>query len=223
MVSVPLRLREGSISTAIGFADAKKETATRYATKLVALFTVLAFGAAVMAADSTPAATDKPAEKHKVLHGVVKKIDGTSITVAVGKGEEAKEVVITTDDKTEFTVDHKAGKLEDVKVGELVAVGPAEGTAHHIDVNTTHKEGNRHDILHGIVKKVDGNAITVEMGAGDTAKEVVVQTDEKTKFTVDHADGKLADVKEGELVAIGPATGVAHRVDVNTTHKKGTD
>jgi ribosomal protein L21E len=192
----------------------------RYATSLLALVAFVSLSATAFAADE-PA---KGAERHNVLHGIVKKVDGKSITVEVGKGDAAKEVVVQTDDTTMFTVDHKPAKLEDIKAGELVAVGPAEGVAHHVDLNTTHKEaGARQGLVHGIVKKVDGNAITVAIGTGDNEKDVVVQTDDKTKFTVDHNPAKIDDVKEGELIAITPAEGVAHHVDLNTTHKKGSD
>jgi ribosomal protein L21E len=191
----------------------------RYATSLLALVAFVSLSATAFAADE-PA---KGAERHNVLHGIVKKVDGKSITVEVGKGEKAKEVVVETDDSTTFTVDHNPAKLDDIKVGELIAVGPAEGVAHHVDLNTSHKDGAHHSLVHGIVKKVDGNAITVAIGTGDTEKDVVVQTDDKTKFTVDHNPAKIGDVKEGELVAITPAEGVAHHVDLNTTHKKGSD
>jgi ribosomal protein L21E len=191
----------------------------RYATSLLALVAFLALSATAFAADEPV----KGGEKHLVLHGIVKKVDGKSITVEIGKGDAAKEVVVETDDNTTFTVDHSPAKLEDVKVGALVAIGPAEGVAQHVDVNTTHKNAIRHSLLHGIVKKVDGTAITVSIGTGDAEKDVVVQTDDKTKFTVDHNLAKLEDVKEGELVAIAPAEGVAHHIDVNTTHKKGAN
>jgi len=192
----------------------------RYATKFLALAALLAFVPSVMAADAPTA--DKPAEKHNVLHGKITKIDGMSITVSMGRGEKAKEVVVTTDDKTVFTIDHQPAKLEDLKVGELAAIGPTEGTAHHVDINTTHKDSG-HALAHGVVTKVDGKAITITVGKGDKAKEMVVQTDDKTVFTVDHAAATLADVKEGELVAIAPAEGVAQHIDLNTTHKKPTD
>ena len=184
----------------------------------VALLALLALAIPSYAADPTPTtAPAASAERHKVLHGMVKKIDGTSITVAFGKGDSAKEVVVVTDDKTEYTLDHQPAKFEDIKVGELVAVAPAEGVAHHIDVNTTHKEP--HALLHGIVSKVDGNNITVTIGKGDKSKEIVVETDDKTTFTVDHEPGKLADLTVGELVAVAPAKGVAQHIDLNTTHK----
>jgi ribosomal protein L21E len=181
---------------------------------------LLALALAIPSFAADPAPTTAPAataERHKVLHGMVKKIDEKSITVAFGKGDNAKEVVVETDDKTEYTLDHQPAKFEDVKVGELVAVAPAEGVAHHIDVNTTHKEP--HALLHGIVSKVDGSSITVTIGKGDKAKEVVVETDDKTTFTVDHEPAKLADLKVGELVAVAPAKGVAQHIDLNTTHK----
>ena len=151
------------------------------------------------------------------MHGTVKKVDGKAITVTTGKGDKAKEVVVETDDSTKFTIDHEPAKLADIKEGEIVAVTPSEGVAHHVDVNTQHKD-KKHAVVHGIVKKVDGKAITVTVGTGE-AKDVVVETDDTTKFTVDHEPAKLEDIKAGELIAATPAEGVAHHVDLNTSHK----
>jgi hypothetical protein len=81
----------------------------------------------------------------------------------------------------------------------------------------------RHPALHGIVKKVAGAAITVSVGTGDAEKNVVVQTDDKTKFTVDQNLAKLEDVKAGDSVVIAPAEGVARHIEVNTAPKKGPD
>jgi len=198
----------------------------RYLSRSVALVAFLVLATTSFAADpSAPpaAAAQTPAERHNILHGVVKSVDGKSITVAVGRDENAKEIVVVTDDNTRFTIDHEPGTLDNVKVGEVIAVGPDQGVAHHVDINTTHKEGDRHNVLHGIVRKVDGKTITVEIGKGDRAKEVTVETDASTKFTVDHEPAKLEDVKEGELIAVGPASGVAHHVDLNTSHKGSAD
>jgi hypothetical protein len=109
----------------------------RYGTSLLALVAFVLLSATAFAADPADA---KGGDRHHLLHGVVKKVDGKAITVEIGKGEKAKEVVVETDDQTKFTVDHQPAKLEDVKEGELVAVSPPEGVAHHVDLNTSHKD-----------------------------------------------------------------------------------
>jgi len=187
-----------------------------FATKLFALVALLAMAPIVMSADAPTG--DKPAPRHKVLHGKIVKVEDTSITLSIGKGDKAREVVVSTDDKTEFTIDHEPAKLADLKVGEIAAIVPAEGVAHHVDINTTHRDSG-HALLHGKVEKVDGTTITLKVGEGDNAKEVVVETNDKTVFTLNHAKGTLADVKEGELIAVAPHEGVAQHVDVNTTHR----
>ena len=102
-------------------------------------FALMFLVSVVTAAEPTtnPAAGNGGA-RHKLLHGIVKKVDGKTITLSIGKGDAAKEVEVVTDDATEFTLDHKPAKLEDVKEGEVAAVAPAEGVAHHVDVNTAH-------------------------------------------------------------------------------------
>jgi len=70
--------------------------------------------------------------KPTTLKGVVVKVDGAKVTVKTGKGDEAKDVVVTTDDDTKVTIDKKEAKVADLKEGMRVIVTPAEGTAKKI-------------------------------------------------------------------------------------------
>ncbi|MCY2932004.1 MAG: hypothetical protein NTV86_21420 [Planctomycetota bacterium] len=81
--------------------------------------------------------------------------------------------------------------------------------------------------LKGRIVKVDGANVTVKTGHGDTAKEVVVVTDDKTVVTIDGAAKTVADLKEKMRVVVTPATGTATKIEAKTPgagggHKGGT-
>jgi len=91
---------------------------------------MLGFATHAFAADP-PAAQKKADEKKaKNVRGEVVKIDGSKVTIKA----KDKEIVVTTDDKTQVTIEGNAGKLADLKVGQKVVVTPAEGTATKISV-----------------------------------------------------------------------------------------
>ena len=55
--------------------------------------------------------------------------------------------------------------------------------------------------IHGkIVSVSDDGKITVKMGRGDTATEVVVTTDASTKVTLDDKDAKVSDLKKDMFI-----------------------
>ena len=83
------------------------------------------------AADPAPAPAQKDAKKEKAVRGEVVKVDGNKLTI---KGKDNKEIVVTTDDKTEVNIEGNPGKLADLKPGQRVVVTPAEGTATKISV-----------------------------------------------------------------------------------------
>ena len=97
---------------------------------LVQVFAVLAVMAFVGAgyAKEKAAGEKKPA----VLRGEVVRVDGTNLTVKVGK--EAKEVTVATDDKTVVVIEGNTAKLSELKAGQKVVVTPAHGTATRIEV-----------------------------------------------------------------------------------------
>ena len=68
----------------------------------------------------------------KGLEGAVVKVDGKNVVVKAGRGDEAKEVTVVTDEKTKVYVGDKAGKLEDLKADMRVTVIPETGTAQKI-------------------------------------------------------------------------------------------
>ena len=108
----------------------------RHASKYLAALVALALISAVANGADKSAATTKPA----LLHGHITKIDGKSITLTIGRGAKAHEITVVTDENTHFSIDHEPCNLEDLKEGELAAVTPMEGTAQHVDINTTHKD-----------------------------------------------------------------------------------
>ncbi len=60
-------------------------------------------------------------EKH--LKGVITKVEGTSLTLAVAKGPA---VVVMTDEKTEFTRADAKARLEDVTAGDKAVIHAKE-------------------------------------------------------------------------------------------------
>jgi hypothetical protein len=87
---------------------------------LVALFGLVVAPAIAQAAD---------------LSGTVKSVDAAKKS-AVVTGADGKEHTVTWDDKTEVTVDGKAGKAGDVKAGAKVKVTHEGGKASKIAVTT---------------------------------------------------------------------------------------
>ena len=94
---------------------------------------VMGFVSRAYAAD--PPAPEKKADdkKAKNVRGEVVKVEGNKVTIKA----KDKEIVITTDDKTQVTIEGTAGKVADLKVGQKVVVTPAEGTATKISVPKT--------------------------------------------------------------------------------------
>ena len=68
--------------------------------------------------------------------------------------------------------------------------------------------------LKGSVVKVDGTKLVISAGKKTDAKEVTVETDDKTVVTVEGQPAKLADLKPGQKVVIMPETGTAQTIDV---------
>ena len=102
--------------------------------KLFALVALLGVAGMVMAQP-----TSRPGTRGaRGVFGKVVKIDGMKITASqmARPGTEAKEVVITTDEKTTFKVDDKDAKLADVKVDMYVRAMPAEGVATEVTATT---------------------------------------------------------------------------------------
>jgi outer membrane lipoprotein-sorting protein len=83
-------------------------------------------------------------------------------------------------------------------------------TAANITTKPAHKG------LRGKIVKVDGVNVTVKTGRGETAKEVVVATDDKTVVTVDEKAATVADLKEGMYVKVTPAEGTATEIKAMT-------
>jgi ribosomal protein L21E len=145
------------------------------------------------------------------IFGTIVKVDGKNVIVKTGRGDQAKEVTVATDDKTEFVVDAEAGKLEDLKAEMRVFITPATGTATKV---TATSKG-----LTGTIVKVDGKNVVVKTGRGEDAKEVTVVTDEKTKVFVDDKPAKLDDLKADMRVTVLPETGTATKILANAARR----
>src|SRR4051812_21055432 len=91
---------------------------------------VMGFVTRSYAAD--PPAADKKADEKKAknVRGEVVKVEGNKVTIKA----KDKEIVVTTDDKTEVMIEGTAAKVADLKAGQKVVVTPAEGTATKISV-----------------------------------------------------------------------------------------
>jgi hypothetical protein len=74
--------------------------------------------------------------------------------------------------------------------------------------------------LKGTVVKVDGSKLIISAGKKAEAKEVTVETTDKTVITVEGQAAKLADLKPGQKVVISPETGTAEKIDVPTPKAK---
>jgi hypothetical protein len=68
--------------------------------------------------------------------------------------------------------------------------------------------------LRGSVVKVDGTKLVISTGKKAEAKEVTIETSDKTVITVEGQTAKLADLKPGQKVVITPDTGTAEKIDV---------
>src|SRR3954470_1896263 len=68
--------------------------------------------------------------------------------------------------------------------------------------------------LKGTVVKVDGTKLVVSTGKKAEAKEVTIETTDKTVITVEGQTAKLADLKPGQKVVISPETGAAEKIEV---------
>ena len=77
--------------------------------------------------------------------------------------------------------------------------------------------------LRGTVVKVDGSKLVLSTGKKAEAKEVTVETNDKTAFMVDGQAAKLADLKPGQKVVITPETGTAEKVEVPVVKAKKAD
>jgi hypothetical protein len=68
--------------------------------------------------------------------------------------------------------------------------------------------------IRGKVVKVDGTNLVVTTGKKGQETEKTVVTDDKTVVTIEGKEGKLADLKAGQVVRITPDTGTATKIEV---------
>jgi len=101
----------------------------RFVLGLLVAIGVMGFVSRVHAADPAPA-QKADEKKAKNVRGEVVKVDGNKVTIKA----KDKEIVVTTDDKTEVVIEGTAAKLADLKAGQRVVVTPAEGIATKIAV-----------------------------------------------------------------------------------------
>jgi hypothetical protein len=74
--------------------------------------------------------------------------------------------------------------------------------------------------IKGTIVKVDGMKLIVSTGKKTEAKEVTIETTDKTVVTVEGQAAKLADLKPGQKVVISPDTGAAEKIEVAAAKTK---
>jgi hypothetical protein len=141
------------------------------------------------------------------IGGKIVKMDGANITIKC-HGQDGNEVVVTTDDKTVVTIEGKDAKVADLKVDLHVWVTPKEGMATKIVAST---KMPMPDGLHGKIVSFDGLKIMIKCH-DENAKAIEVTSDDKTIFTLDDKDAKLADLKVDMYVHVMPKEGTATKV-----------
>jgi len=105
----------------------------RWIAPLVALLVLGMLG--VSGADAAKA--DKKKDKKDANSGVIQKIDGTSLTVVLGKGKKATTVTVSTNADTSVMLDGQKSDLSKLKVGEIVKLDATSGTVKSIDATST--------------------------------------------------------------------------------------
>lgn len=110
-----------------------------------------------------------------------------------------------------------------MKLANVLAAVAVLGLACYVLAEDT--PAPKHNHLGGKIVKIDGTNIVIKTWAhGDQeSKEVTVATDDKTVFTLDGKDAKLADLKADLFVRVTPKEGTATKVEASTTrpeHKK---
>jgi hypothetical protein len=75
--------------------------------------------------------------------GTFVKLDGKNVVITSGRGEDATEVTVVTDEKTKVFIEDKPGKLDDLKAGMFVTALPESGTATKILAGAARMGGRR--------------------------------------------------------------------------------
>ncbi len=194
--------------------------------QLVAVVAVLVYVGAALAEEKIP--------KHlqgALVSITIDPVDSTKATLVVGK---EKKVEITADSSTKITLDGKAAKLDDLKVGDLLSVTPATGLAKKIEAKTgkTPAAGNvesgKKAETPAANEPFKGALVSITFDPADATKATLVVGKEKkekinvdstTRIRKDEADAKLADLKVGELLIVTPGDKVAKLIVVAKTAK----
>jgi hypothetical protein len=105
-----------------------------------------------------------------------------------------------------------------MKLANVLAAVAVLGVACYVLAEDTPTTKPHHDHIGGKIVKIDGTNIVIKTWAhGDQeAKEVTVATDDKTVFTLDGKDAKLADMKADLFVRVTPKEGTATKVVAST-------
>jgi hypothetical protein len=104
-------------------------------------FTALSLAFSVLALVAGQAlAADKHQQPERV-RGQVVAVDGPILIIQVKADHQSR---IVTDEKTEVTIEGKAGKLADLKAGQQVVATISGGKASRIEVPTPRKKGDGH-------------------------------------------------------------------------------
>ncbi len=170
---------------------------------LAVLFLLCAVDVASFRAAS--AASDTPAST--TVRGTLVRAAGRTLIVQTRQGEQVKEVELVLGEDAELRLDGRPVKIRDLQPGMFIDATrlAANGRLPEHLVVAASRPG-----LGGTVVRVEGTKLIIRT---DLAKEVFVETDEKTRIRrADRSEAKLADLKPGMTVRVFPATGKAERI-----------
>ncbi|MCY2954452.1 MAG: hypothetical protein NTU53_21185 [Planctomycetota bacterium] len=135
-----VKVEEGKMTVASGKGDKAKETAVATSDKTQVLINGLPgkladlkAGQVVRVTQASDTATRIQADDN-LLIGEVVKAEDAKLTVHVG-GQKGQDVVVATSDKAEVLVNGAAGKLADLKAGQMARISRADEKATRIEAS----------------------------------------------------------------------------------------
>ena len=199
--------------------------------RLVQLVAVVAVLVYVGAAVGQTAPKSKDTVKGALVSITIDPVDSTKATLVVNKEKQAS---VAADSTTKITLDGKAAKLDDLKVGDLLTVTLASGLAKKIEAKSVktpaagNVESGKKAETPAANEPFKGALVSITFDPADATKATLVVGKEKkekinvdstTRIRKDEADAKLSDLKVGELLIVTPGDKVAKLIVVAKTAK----
>lgn len=173
----------------------------------------------------------RPAGWDGGVSGKVVRIEENSLVVEARQRDRTTQAVtVATDDQSEFLVDGRVGKLEDVKPGMQVFVTRLPTELYHVTKLTVEALSPYRT---GRVVKVDGQQVVLKAQTrGPGSGETTIMTDENTAVVLlrlasgDHffqpQPRRLEDLTADDRVRVLPETGTVTRILVYKIHVPAT-